>query len=365
MLFLLVALLTALGLCRSAFACTNVLVKATDGTMLIARSMEFAQDMHSNLRTSTRGRAFNSLAPDGKPGLTWKAKYGYVYLDGMNIDAVVDGMNEVGLSYGALLFPGFAQYPGVTAGHDNQALPYMSFGDWVLGNFKTVDEVKQALNGVSLYPNKLPGLGDTIFPLHYSITDATGKGIIVEYVEGKMHVYDSIGVLTNSPTYDWQVVNMANYLHLAPTNPPAVVANGITYAVTGQGYGMIGLPGDISPPSRFVKTTVLMRLAVPTADAAGALNMAEHILNNVDIPLGEAREPQSGNYIDDVTQWVVFKDLTHKVFYYRTYADLSLHAVYMNKLDFANNAPRLMMTIASKEWVQDMTHQFLGATSAQ
>ena len=73
-----------------ALACTSFRLNAQDGSILITRSMEFALDLKSELRTSPRGRAFTTVAPSGKPGLSWKAKYGYVFLDGLGVDAVVD-----------------------------------------------------------------------------------------------------------------------------------------------------------------------------------------------------------------------------------------------------------------------------------
>jgi len=342
-------------------ACTDFRIKAADGTVMVTRSLEFAEAFQSNLRSSPRNRVFNTIAPDGKAGLSWKTKYGYVYLDGLGVDIAVDGMNEAGLSFEELYLPGLAEYQTVTADQDAKALPYSSFGDWILGNFRTIDEVRQALPSVVIFANKLPGLGDTIFPVHFSIFEASGKGIVIEYIAGKLHVYDNIGVMTNSPSYDWHTTNLLNYIRLAPVNPPNVIVNGVTYEANGQGYGMIGLPGDISPPSRFVKTATLLQVAVPSVDAAGALNMAQHIINNVDIPLGVAREPQSGNYISDITQWVVFKDLTHKNFYYRTYDNMTIRMVSLAKINFADNAPRLKMPITSKAYIQDMSDVFVNS----
>src|SRR5687767_5573438 len=93
-----------------AGACTDFRLTAQDGTILIARSMEFALDLKSNLRSSPRNREFKALAPSGKTGFSWKAKYGYVYLDGLNVDMATDGMNEQGLSFEALYLPGLAEY---------------------------------------------------------------------------------------------------------------------------------------------------------------------------------------------------------------------------------------------------------------
>lgn len=350
-----------LALLSTTYACTDFRVTAKDGTILIARSMEFATDLKSQLVTTPQGKSFTSTTANNKPGVSWKSKYGYVYLNGLNQDFVVDGMNEKGLSFEALYLPGETQYQTVPAGKDNQGLPYHLMGDWILGNFQTLDEVKQMLPTIFLFEQKLPGLGDMIFPLHYSIYDASGNGIVVEYVNGKMQLYENkVGIMTNSPLYDWHITNLRNYLNLSPFSPDPVVAGGITFTATGQGAGMFGLPGDVSPPSRFVKAAFLLKNSYPINDAAGALNLAQHIINNVDIPMGAVRAKQAdGSVVGDYTQWVVFKDLTHKVIYFRTYNDLTVRGVAFNKLDFSPNAKVLRMPIESVPSYTDITQQLM------
>jgi choloylglycine hydrolase len=348
-----------LGGINAAQACTDFRTTAKDGTVLIARSMEFAADLKSNLCTSPRGRVFNNTAPTGKPGLSWKAKYGYLYLNGFNIDGSVDGMNEQGLSFGALYLPGETQYQVIPSGQENRALPYTQFGDWVLSNFKTVDEVKKVLPNVLVFAQKLPVTGNMIFPLHASIYDATGKGLVVEFIKGKVNVYENhLGILTNSPTYDWHLTNLRNYLNLTPLTPTPILTKGITFAATGQGAGMVGLPGDVSPPSRFVKVAIMQQTVFPVANAMDALNLAGHIMNNVDIPLGFVREAKTGRATNEYTQWVIFKDLTHKNIYFRTYHNSALRAVSLANLNFSENAPRLKMSIETPFVIQDVTSQF-------
>lgn len=338
----------------TTLACTDFKLTAKDGTVLITRSMEFALDLKSNLRNSNRGRKFTTTTPDNKPGIAWTAKYGYVFLDGLNHDMTVDGMNEVGLSFEYLYLPGETQYQAIPPGKESQSLPYMHLGDWILSSFKTVDEVRKALSDIYVYQEFLPGLGNMVFPLHASIFDASGKGIVVEFVKGKTLIYDNIGVMTNAPLYDWHVTNLRNFVNLSPFNPTPVIANGLTFAATGQGSGMVGLPGDISPPSRFVKISVMANTAYPATNALGVLNLAEHIINNVDIPLGISRAMDHGKVSTELTQWVVFKDLTHKMLYYRTYENMSLRAISLDKLDFTENAPRYKMPIAAPSNIENM-----------
>lgn len=341
-------------------ACTDFRINAKDGTILITRSLEYALDFKSNLRTSPRGRVFNMLAPDGTPGMNWKTKYGYVYLDAMNIDIVTDGMNEKGLSFEALYLPFLAQYQTVPDNKKQQAIPYFNIGDYILGNFDSIEAVRQAISNVYIYTKKISGMEDMIFPLHFAVYEASGKGIVIEYINGQLKIYDNkIGVMTNSPSYEWHMTNLNNYIHLLPVNPAPVVESGVTFFATGQGFGMIGIPGDISPPSRFVKMATMLRVVMQPNNAPEALNLAEHMINNVDIPRGLAREPDHGNFTTELTQWVVFKDLTHLIFYYRTYDDLTLRALSLSQLNFSEKAPRLKMPINQPPYIQDVTAMFL------
>ena len=342
-----------------AQACTDFKLTAKDGTVIITRSMEFGQDLQSNIRTSPRGRDFTTTTPNNKPGLSWKAKYGYVYIDGFNVDASFDGMNEAGVTFEYLYLPGETEYQSIPAGKDNQAIPYSLFGDWVLANFKTIDEVKQALNNVYVSNQVIPQLGNLTLPAHASIYDASGKGIVVEFYNNKINVFDNIGVMTNSPKYDWHVTNLRNYINLTPDSPQPIVENGMSFDPFGQGSGSVGIPGDASPPSRFVKIAFMLKNVFQAQNATDLINLAQHIINNVDLPAGYVRSTSNGHTATDITEWVVFKDITHKIFYYRNYNDMTLRAVAMDKLDFSEKAPRLKMPLLGVAYTMNVTDQFL------
>jgi choloylglycine hydrolase len=131
------------------------------------------------------------------------------------------------------------------------------------------------------------------------------------------------------------------------------------FTATGQGAGVRGLPGDASPPSRFVKVAVMKEFVYPPHDASDALNIAQHIINNVDLPAGYTRTKLDSQIYTDRTLWVVFKDLTHKVFYYRTYEDTTLHSVVLSDLDFSENAPQLKMPLKDNQFIVNVTQKFL------
>lgn len=323
--------------------------------------MEFNVDLQGTLRTKPRGELFTTVGPKGTPGLSWKSKFGYLFIDSVNQNKVVDGMNEKGLSFGALYLPGDAVYQNIPKGKENKALPYLLLGDWILGNFQTIDEVKKALPTVYVFEQKLPVAGDMIFPLHFSVYDTTGKGIVVEYTKNGLQIYDNaLGILTNAPTYDWHITNLRNYVHLSPYSPDPITAAGMIFAGTGQGSGSVGLPGDISPPSRFIKILFLKQYSIPSADDKSLITLADHIINNVDIPMGVVRaKQQNGRDAMEFTQWTVMKDLTHKIFYYRSYYDPTLRSISIDKINFSEKTPHLKMPFNKKFTILDETDHFL------
>lgn len=355
----LILLSFSLSLSTAILACTDIRMTAKDGTVLITRTLEFGTDLKSNIRSSNKGRVFTTMTSDSKPAMSWKAKYGYIYLDGMGQDVALDGMNEAGLSFEALFLPGATKYQTIPAGKEQQSLPYLNLGDYILSNYSNVEEVKQMLPNLFVYAYKPTGL-QTVYPLHFSIQDASGKGIIVEYVNGILNLYDNpLGVLTNSPTYNWQMTNLNNYIGLSPYTPSPIVTDGVVFAATGQGAGATGLPGDSSPPSRFVRMTFLTKTVLPADTGDNLLNLAQHIINTVDIPLGSVRaKVANGNDQYENTQWTVFKDLKRKILYFRTYGDLSLRSITLDKVDLSEKAKPLKMSINGTQNVQDVTNEF-------
>ncbi len=346
-----------------AFTCTHFRLIAKDGSVVIGRSMEFGPNLETDIYTVNRKTAFSSKTPDGKQGLSWKAKYGYLALDGFHLFPV-SGMNEEGLSFDLLYFPGLAQYEPYDSHQAANSMPYYHIADYLLGNFSTVDEIKQVLPKLNVYAQPLQYAGQSVvFPVHYIVTDKKGNSIAIEYEGGKLNIYDdATGIFTNSPNYPWQNTNLNNYVSLTPHSPAPIVKDGISYSATGQGGGALGLPGDYSPPSRFIRTAFLVSTAMRMDNAEKTVNLAEHILNNVDIPYGAIRGPK-GSAVPgsmDFTQWIVMKDLTHHVLYFRSYSDLTVQKVEMSRLKFEPGAPKLRMVLVDDEsHIIDATGRFL------
>ncbi len=322
--------LCALCFAKTVQACTGIRLIASDGTVVYARTLEFSVDLDSDVLVVPRGYVRAGTTPDGKNGLKWVSRYASVGANGMGLPFLFDGVNEKGLAAGLFYFPTTAGYLKYNAADASRTIAPWEVGSWILENFATVDEVKQNIGSIVVAEVMFKQWG-MVPPVHYVVHDASGKSIVIEYVEGKLHVYDNvIGVITNSPTFDWHMTNLRNYLNLSVVNAPPVEVGGVRLNPLGQGTGMLGIPGDFTPPSRFVRAVAYSTSVAPSRTGAEEVLEAFHILNNFDIPEGAAREQHKdahGNIISDHTIWTSASDLKTRRYYFRTYENSQIRVV--------------------------------------
>ena len=225
---------------------------------------------------------------------------------------------------GALWFPG-SEYPKVSNNSSKVRIGALDLTEWLLGTFGTVDEVKAGLQMVQVVAQTIPEVEGPL-PLHFSLHDRLGKNLVIEFIDGQMEVSDNIvGVLTNAPKFEWHTTNLRNYINLSAINVKPVKLDGSVLDQTGQGSGLLGIPGDWTPPSRFVKMAVFKNFVTKVKDAKKNVNLAFHLLNTVDIPYGTIQDASGKNF--DYTQWIVVKDLINDRLYYRTYEDLDIRVI--------------------------------------
>ncbi|MBB4094116.1 choloylglycine hydrolase family protein [Ochrobactrum pecoris] len=317
---------------QAAFACTSFVLSTTDNGYVYARTMEFAFELKSDLVVIPRKYQITSTAAQGKPGMKWKGQYAAVGMNAFGLPALTDGMNEKGLSGGVLYFPDFAKYQDpATAKPENSIAPW-DFLSWALTNFATVEEVKAALNSISVIDVKQNDLGIAP-PVHYTLHDATGASIVIEPVDGKLKVYDNpLGVMTNSPNFEWHMTNLRNYVNLSPENAKPLVINKATFQPLGQGSGLHGVPGDTTPPSRFVRVSAYVLSAEKLPSGPESVRLAEHIANNFDIPKGLIRD-SSGHAPLEYTQWTAIADMKNDVYYVKTYDNQILRSVSLKDMN--------------------------------
>jgi choloylglycine hydrolase len=240
---LIATLIGALMFAPAAETCTGIRLVAKDGGVVAARSLEFGFDLHSEVMIVPAGTALTGSLPDGGKGISYKTKYGFAGANAEGMTAIVDGINDQGLYVGLFYFPGYASYADATKENAARAMAPHEYANWLLGNFANVDEVKANFDKVVLVPVVVEAIGQAA-PVHFVVHDRSGKAVVIEPLNKGLKIYDNpLGVVTNSPTFDWHMTNLRNYINLSATNVPPVDMGGITLAQLGQGFGPAPIAG--------------------------------------------------------------------------------------------------------------------------
>ena len=244
-----------------------------------------------------------------------------------------DATNENGLSIAALNFPQNAHYKLFCEGKDN--ITPFELIPWVLGQCATVSEAEKLLEQINIlnenFSDELP-----LSPLHWIISDKE-RSITLESVKAGIKVYDNpAGVLTNNPTFDYQLFNLNNYMSLTNDAPQNTFAldNNLQLKTYSRGMGAMGLPGDCSSMSRFVRATFVKMNSVSGDTENESVSQFFHILQSVAMPRGCVK---AGENDYAVTIYSSCCNTDSGIYYYTTYNNNQINAVDMHKENLNGN----------------------------
>lgn len=242
-----------------------------------------------------------------------------------------DATNEMGLSMAGLNFPENADYKPEMPEKDN--ITPFEFIPWILGQCPTVKDAKVLLDKINLleehYNNKLP-----LSPLHWMISDRESS-ITVESVKDGLKIYENpVGVLTNNPTFDMQLFHLNNYMNLSPQKPENRFSNKVKLTRYSNGMGALGMPGDWSSQSRFVKTAFTKLNSVCGTSEEESVSQFFHILGSVEHQRGCV---DMGNNLYEITLYSSCCNTDKGIYYYRTYENSQITAVDMFRENLDKN----------------------------
>jgi choloylglycine hydrolase len=343
-------------------ACTGITLIGADGSVVYGRTVEWgAFDLNSRVIVFPRGHEMSGATPHGKPGLTWKVTYGIVGIDGLEKDVVLDGMNEAGLAVGVFYLPGFAEYQEYVPERAHETLGPLDVAAFILSQFASVEEVRSAMASVRVVPIVEPALGFPA-PLHYIVTEPTGRSIVIEYLKGELTIFDNpLGVITNAPNYDWHMTNLRNYINLSPVALPGKKVEDLDFRPLGGGSGMIGLPGDFTPPSRFVRAVAFSKTARATADGEETLYELFRILDSFNVPLGAAEGSDGSSSktagMRSSTIWTCAQDTGNRVMYYHTQHNRRVRSVDLKAINFDDltDIIHVPLDVEKRQDIKDVT----------
>lgn len=327
------AVCAIIGAINSASACTGITMQALDKSVVVARTVDWSGSEMNNIYVIVpHGHVEQSLLPDGtQNGVKFSAKYGFVGLGMQRPEFIVDGTNEVGLSAELFYFPRFGKYRPYSAATRDISLADFQVVSWILSQFSTIDQVKDAIDGV-----RIINIDPTASTVHWRITEPSGRQVVMEIIDGVATFYDNPnGVIANAPGLPWHLTNLNNYINLKSGTTQPVKFGPLKLQSLSHGTGLMGLPGDFSSPSRFVRATFFRDFAIPQATGDQTIKQAFHILNNMDVPFGTTQPTQTPSFdMPSATQWTVATDITHGQIYYHTMYNRTLRHIDIRGIDF-------------------------------
>ena len=237
-----------------------------------------------------------------------------------------EGTNEKGLSMAGLNFPGNAYYGDHMAGKDNVAS--FELIPWILGQSSNVPEAKELLDKLHLvdvdFSEYLPST-----PLHWMISDKSSS-VVVESLTKGLKVWDNpFDVLTNNPTFDYHRMNMSNYMGLNVGPAQMKFQEGLPMGNYSLGMGALGLPGDFSSASRFVRACFVKENVIRMEDEESCVNQFFHILDSVAMPRGCVWTERGFEY----TRYSSCCNVNRGIYYYKTYENYEICSVKLQQSD--------------------------------
>lgn len=242
-----------------------------------------------------------------------------------------DAVNEKGLCMAGLNFVGNAHYFKNKNGKSNIA--QYEFIPWILGKCTSTDEAKELISNINItdtpFSEHMP-----VGQLHWIIADKN-SAITVESVSDGIKVYDNpLGVLTNNPPFDEQMFRLNDYMHLSSRQPKNTFSDKLKLKAYSRGMGAIGLPGDLSSQSRFVRVAFVKANSVSGKGETESVSQFFHILGSVDQPRG-CCEVADGKY--EITIYTSCCNADKGIYYYTTYDNHRISAVDMRKESLDGN----------------------------
>ena len=295
--------------------CTAVIYK----NRYFGRNLDY--DRSFGEEVVTMSREFSYPLSAGKQMKTKYAMIGMAHVS-KDIPLYYDAMNEKGLAMAGLLFAGNAVYQKSVSGKEN--IPSWAFLPWVLGQCESVAEAEKLLQNLNLtdeaFSKELPPS-----PLHWMIADKE-KSIVVEATAEGLQIYENpVGVLTNNPPFPFQLQKLHQYLNLTAEEPQNWFSKRLDLRPFSRGMGAIGLPGDWSSVSRFVRAVFVLSHAV--SEGPEDVSQCFHILGAVEQIRG-CVEVEKGRF--EITIYTSFCDLQKGIYYWKTYDNPALKKVGFN-----------------------------------
>lgn len=315
-------------------ACSSLAILDKANNVYHGRTLELSESLPSWLSFYPKNTHFQKKAPNGKDGISFDSKYEILaittdeYNDGGDHD-VLQGMNSAGLSFSLNMITS-AEIKNLPESEYGDSIPVTAIGEWALANFSSVEEVTKAVESGHFWAPVLKSFGDLQSPFHYAFYDKKGNSIVVEAVDGKLHVYNNpTRVMTNGPDFPWHLKNLNNYTQLTNVDKSSSVLGGIKVNQPDSGIAASQIPSSDTSVGRFIRGVYYTTYAPKADSSKEAINTLAHIMNRFDRTknitidtIGESGNA-GGKFESEYTVWTTLSDLTNGTMSVKGYNDIN------------------------------------------
>jgi choloylglycine hydrolase len=294
--------------------CTAITLQSKQLENFFGRTMDFSYDIDPELYIVPKYYVWNNVFNKHK---SYNC-YSFIGI-GQEIDGMLgffDGVNEKGFAAATLYFAGYAKYNQLSSCIDREPISSLDFLHYILGRCGSIEELKETLLHVCIVGLEDP-LTQTVAPLHWIATDKSGECVVIEQTENGLKIFQNqIGVMANSPDFQWHKTNLRNYMEVSPTQTSDVTWGKLHLKPFGQAGGTMQLPGGYTSPERFVRTAY-QKTHIPTPNnSLEAINACFHIMESVSIPKGIVITNRNSY---DYTKYTAFINTNTCEYFFKTY----------------------------------------------
>lgn len=307
---------------KYGFMCTAITFQSGKMQNFLGRTLDFSYPIDPRIFVIPRNFLWQS-ALDGK---IFNDNYGFIAIgqeDG-GILGFFDGVNENGFAVAALYFTGYAKYGTGGESGEKEPIASLEFIHFILGRCGSVEDLKNILPYLTVV-GLLDPVTQTAAPLHWIATDRSGKCVVIEPDDRGLELFDNpIGVMANSPGFQWQMTNLRNYMGASPVQEDETDWGNVRLTPFGQAAGTMLLPGGYTSPERFVRTAFQKTHVLRPDHPEETVVTCFHIMDTVTIPKGVVITARG---TCDYTQYTAFLNTDTCEYFFRSYGGSAIETV--------------------------------------
>ena len=318
---------------KALIGCTSLKINDIQGNTYHGRTLEFEEDLPSNVEYHPVGSQFTHKAPDGKTdGLSYTSAYELLWVSApsdYSFDVPMEGVNSAGLS-ASLNMKSDSELPELPTEQYGSSLHWVFLLEWALSNCGSIVDIKNKIADISLWSVGTPSVDPSY---HFVFYDTTGASLVVEVSGKKVHVIDNpTGVMTNGPEFAWHLTNLNNYTHLNNTDVNTSTMGGMNLKQPDTGISAAALPSSDTSVDRFVRAVFYTSFVQKSDNSDKSIIELSHIMNKFDRPKNMTGSFKGDKFSTEFTVWTTLTDIQNKELYIRTYDSLNYQKFSMKEL---------------------------------